>query len=398
MQPQRVGTLVLGAGIAGCALAYHLVQRGETDVTVYDPRTPAAGATGRAAGVLTQQLWDPWDIRVTRESQREYAELCRRADPTAYRTNGFVRWTARAGVADGLEEARERLRAWGVGAEVVGASELARWFPMGRFDDIAAALYAPHDSCVTPSAIATIYADLARREGVQLDLGTPFGSVRAERGHWLVHTAARAYTARRLVVAAGAWSKAILEAAGHPLPLAPYRTQAAVLLPASAPPEEFPSFHDLDTDVYGRPEGPGRILAGDGTELTEADPERFVTGGDAGFLAHLAESFASRLPGWAESAVSASWAGLCTATHDRHPIVGPVPGATALIALTGFNGFGVMRAGGVAAALAEWMTAGDPDAAQEALGPAWAGRCAGAPRQFPIRPGFTLQGGADPRY
>lgn len=396
MPEQRRGTLILGAGIAGCALAHHLVQRTDAPVTVYDPRTPAAGATGRAAGVLTTHLWDPWDVEVTRESQREYAELCRRAEPAAYRANGFVRWTSRPEVARRLEDARERLRGWGVAAELLDTTQLARHFPAGRFTDVRAALFDPYAGCITPSSVATLYADAARRAGARLDFGTAFGALERRAGAWVVHTAGRQLAASRLVIAAGAWTKALLASLGHRLPLRPYRTQAALLLPASPPAEEFPTFHDLDHDVYARPEGPGRILAGDGTQLREADPERFLATGDPEFLAHLGATFAERLPGWADSAVSGSWAGLCTATFDRHPIVGPVDAESGLYVLSGFNGFGVMRAGAIAARLADYLEATDPTTARAALGPAWAGRCRGAPERFEIRPGFTLDGGPSP--
>src|SRR5208282_571477 len=91
---EHLDTVVLGAGIAGCALAYHLAGRHVGAVVVYDPRTPAAGATGRAAGVVTEQLWNEWDVEVARASKNEYAQLAARWDPTAFTANGFARFTA----------------------------------------------------------------------------------------------------------------------------------------------------------------------------------------------------------------------------------------------------------------------------------------------------------------
>lgn len=398
MDETPVDVLILGAGIAGCALAYHLRRRDAGRVLVYDPRTPAAGASGRAAGVVTQQLWDRWDVEVTRESHREYAELCQRWEPDAFVQNGFVRWTTQPECAEALDAARERLRGWGVRVEEPSADDLARWVPAGRFDDVRAALVTPHDACVRPSSVTTIYAEGARSQGAVFDFGVPMASLGSSDGGWTLTTSTRRVTAPRLVVAAGAWSKGLLRHLGHPLPLAPYRTQAALLAPTKAP-EPFPTVHDLDTDVYLRPEGPGRILGGDGTEPFEADPERFVTGGDAGFLAHLATSLESRFPGWADASVVGSWAGVCTATPDRHPIVGDVVGAPQLTVMTGFNGFGVMRAGGVARRLAD-LLAGQaaPDECRALLGPAWAGRFTGPGEAFPPRPGFTLEPGDVPRW
>ncbi|HZY92151.1 MAG TPA: FAD-binding oxidoreductase [Thermoplasmata archaeon] len=398
MEEPPVDVLVLGAGIAGCALAYHLRRREAGSVLVYDPRTPAAGASGRAAGVVTEQLWDRWDVEVTRESHREYAELCRRWEPDAYQQHGFVRWTRDARCGEALEAARDRFRSWGVVVDEAAPSRLEGWFPAGRFDDVRFALHSPHDAAVRPSSLTTIYAEGARSAGAVFDFGVPPVALSGDGDGWHLATALRSVRARHLVIAAGAWSKAILQELGHPLPLAPYRTQAALLRPPK-PPSPFPTAHDLDTDVYLRLEDGGRILGGDGTERVECDPERFEPSGDPSFLAHLAESLQSRFPGWAESEVLSAWAGVCTSTPDRHPIVGRVQGVPGLFVLAGFNGFGVMRAGGVARRLADLIVDdGDREEARTLLGPADASRFTGTPAAFAPTPGFTLEPGENPRW
>ncbi|MCI4364680.1 MAG: FAD-binding oxidoreductase [Thermoplasmata archaeon] len=399
MAAERVDTIVLGAGIAGCALSYHLAGRGVGPVLLYDPRTPAAGATGRAAGVVTEQLWNSWDVDVARASKNEYAELAARWNPSAYTVNGFVRFTAHREAARVLEDAIPRLRQWNVDVRPAGASELSRAVPWARFDDLEGAIFSPGDAVVTPSAMTEIYAEGARSRGVDVEFGTPFGSLSHDAETWEMTVGRRTVRAARLVVAAGAWSKRIFASLGHPLPLAPYRTQAAVLRPPPGGPAPFPSVHDVDLDVYVRPEDQGRILAGDGTELIEVDPDRSSGGGDEKFLTHLAESFGTRFPGWAEAELVRAWAGVCTSTPDRRPFVGPIPGARGLFALTGFNGFGVMRAGGVAQRLAEYLAVGEGATAErDALRPVLPERFpAGTPAVAP-RPGFTLEGGDDPRF
>lgn len=397
--PPTAEVLVLGAGIAGCALAYHLTLRGVDPVVVYDPQTPAAGASGRAAGILTEQLWNRWDAEVARETHREYADLCRRWDPEAYRQTGFVRFTTQPEWKPAVDEALERLRSWGVDATEPSSADLTRWVPAGRFDDVAAAIYSRHDGCVTPSTITTIYAEGARQRGVTFDFGQPMRSLSHEGSVWSLELPTTTLRARQVVVAAGAWSKALLIELGCPMPLAPYRTQAASLRTSGPTPDECPSVHDLDTDVYVRPEGHGRLLAGDGTEKTEADPNRFVPGGDESFLGHLAESLSGRFPGWKDSQVIAAWAGVCTATIDRRPLVGPVSGAPDIFLITGFNGFGVMRAGGAARRLADLLADGPgSNGAEEALRPVWPGRFSGPVRSFAPRPGFTLEPGDHPRF
>ena len=393
-----VEVVVLGAGIAGCALAYHLAARHVGPVAVYDPRTPGAGATGRAAGIVTEQLWNRWDVDVTRESKEQYSSLSARWDPSAYTVNGFVRWAQGAEARGVLEAAVGRLRSWGVEVQELSADQLREHVPSGRFDDAPRAVWSPRDAVVTPSTMGEIYAEGARQAGVEFLLGTPMESFARKSGAWELESGGRVLRSRSAVVAAGAWSKRILRGIGHPVPLAPYRTQAAVLRPAAGP-VVFPSVHDIDVDVYARPEANGRVLAGDGTRLVEVDPETFRTGADESFVTHLAETFERRFPGWADAEMVRAWAGVCSSTPDRRPLVGPVDGPNALYAVAGFNGFGVMRAGGVALRLAELLASGgEGNRELERLRPVLPGRFHGASGEFTPRPGFTLDDGDDPRF
>jgi len=391
--------LILGAGIAGCALAFHLARRSVGPVVVYDPQTPGAGATGRAAGIVTEQLWDPWDVEVVRESKEEYAELAEHYDPSAYAVNGFVRWTQNREAVPVLESAVERLRSWSVPVASLDPASLAEKVPWGRFDGVLGAIWSSSDAVVTPSRMGELYAERARELGVDFIFGTPASRFAREGDRWEVTVAGQTTRARRAVVAAGAWSKKLFASVGYPLPLAPYRTQAAVLRPSNEDRRLFPSVHDIDLDVYVRPEENGRILAGDGTELVEVDPDRYSTGADEKFVAHLAESFATRWPGWADAELVRAWAGVCVATPDRRPLIGPVAGAPGLFALTGFNGFGVMRAGGAAARLAGALAAGEGSTHElDKIRPVLPERLAGPPAPFSIRPGFTLEAGVNPRF
>jgi glycine/D-amino acid oxidase-like deaminating enzyme len=390
--------VVLGAGIAGAALADHLARRSLT-VTIVDSRTPAAGASGRAAGIVTEQLWNPWDIEVTRESREEYRALAAASEPEAFSSTPFVRLTADRAVAAALHEAVGRLRGWGVEVSELGATELHRWFPNGRFERLAGAIASDTDACVTPSTITSLYLARARKQEAETAFGFPVGLPKHEDRAWTVEAGPARWRARALVVATGAWSKRLLRELGSPLPLTPYRTQAAVLRPAGPPPiGGGVSVHDLDTDVYARPEANGRILAGDGTEPFETDPDRFVAGADAGFLAHLAESLGLWIPDWGASEVVGAWAGVCTATPDRRPCIGPLDATRGLYVLTGFNGFGVMRAGGAARRLADLLAAPDSAEARSALAPVLPERFGGRAEPFAPKPGFTLEAGDVPRF
>lgn len=389
--------VVLGAGVAGSALAYHLARRGVGPVVIFDPQ-PLSGATGRAAGILTEQLWDPWDIELVRETKEEYRSLSASRDPSAYAVNGFVRWASGPDALRSLDAAAERLRCWSVDARPIDLGELSRVAPYARFEAEHRGLYSPGDAIVTPSSIATIYLDLARASGVSLEAGSAMTSLASGGERWEVGAGSTRIRTRHVVVAAGAWSLGILRRIHRMVPMVPYRTQAAVLRPEPGA-DVFPSFHDLDEDVYARPDSRGRVLAGDGTELVAVDPERARWAADASFEAHLAEVFDRRLPVWKEARLEGSWAGLCLATPDRRPLIGPLPGAEGAYLLGGFNGFGVMRAGAAAARLADLIASGGSGTKElAALAPVLPSRFRGELGPFPIRPGFTLDEGPDPRF
>ncbi len=394
MAEGKADALVVGAGLAGAAVAYHLARRG-LRVAAFEERTPAAGATGRAAGILSEQLWDRWDVEVVRESRAEYAALADRLCPGAYRTNGFLRWATNPAFAKALEARTAELRGWGVDVRSLAPSELHAILPTVRTDGLAAVSFAPKDGVIAPSTLAETYVREGRAVGVDWTLGARVPRLVREGDRWAAAPRGRTVSAPVAVLAAGAWTKRLLEATGFPLPLAPYRTQAAVLGLRDGAPADLPSFHDLDEDVYVRPEENGRVLAGDGTERVEADPETFVPTGDPAFVAHLASTFEHRLPGWEEVRLVRAWAGVCVSTPDRRPLIGPIPGAPGLHTLVGFNGFGVMRAAGAAARLAELIHRG-PGASTDRLAPVLPARFPGPVGPFPPRPGFTVEAGDAP--
>ncbi len=387
--------LILGAGIAGCALARHLSER--EAVLVVDPRPIGGGASGRAAGIVTEQLWNSWDIAVTREAHEEARKLLAGREPRAYWRTGFLRFTQRSDRAEVLRASADRLRAEGVEVRWLEGAALRDRVDGLRLGPGAVGLESPHDGCVSPAALTEAYFREALARGALFRTGLAVGAFRPNDGGWLLEVGGEEWTAPSLVLAAGAWSKRLLASLHHPLPICPYRTQAALLRPERAPSEDLPGLHDVDTDVYGRPELSGRVLVGDGTEPFECDPDRAVPGGDPAFLAHLAEALAGPLPDWSGAEVVSAWAGVCSATPDRRPLIGPVPGAPGLSVMTGFNGFGIMRAGGAARRLADRLLRPDDASTERALAPVDPSRFTDPEAPFGPKPGFTVEGGDAPR-
>lgn len=377
--------LILGGGIAGNALAFHLAHEHGWKVFLYERHTPAGGASGKAAGIVSTQCWNAWDIRAVETSRKEYRRLSEEHDETLFLETGGLRVVSSEEGERGLASAVDRLRTAKIEARVVTAKEAGELLPAAKVDDARAALYTPKDAVVAPTDLTLLYGRLARENGAQVESDLGAAEARPVPKGWELAVGGHTYSAPKLIVACGAWTKGVLGRLGHPLPLAPYLTRACLIKANVRKP--FPWLHDSELDVYVRPFPGGDVLAGDGTELKEVDPEHLSPSSYLPFLENVAGFMQRRFPAWASSSVGASWHGICTSTPDRRPMIGPVPDAPGLFVLTGFNGFGVMRAGAASRWMADALARGRWTELRE-VDP---GRFEPPYAPFEPRPGFTLE-------
>ena len=381
---ERFDVLIVGAGIMGSALAYHLARDHRKSVALCERDSPAAGASGKAGGLVSAQCWNDWDMVVVEESRKEYLQLSRLADTGLYEPSGGIRAVGTPEGERSIARTLDRLRSHGIPAEILRPSELAALYPHGNFAGIRQALFTPEDALVLPTDMTQLYYRQAVEAGTR-GLPAPVeGTVQRKGDLWSLETAEGEAAAPTLVIAAGAWSKKVLATMGLSAPLAPYLTRACLLKVGNS--QRFPYFHDADRDVYLRTFPGGDILAGDGTELVEVDPDRVAPTDNLAFVEHIAEFLEVRFPDWAEAPLSSAWHGVITSTPDRRPLLGPYPGVPGLFLATGFNGFGLMRAGGAMRRLAESMVTGD----LAPLGPCSALRFPPPHTPFAPQSGFTL--------
>ncbi len=384
----RYELAIVGTGLFGAALAYHAAQDARSRVLALDldPSPYGPNGTSASAGILSLQGWDRWDLAVVHESEREYRAIAESMGATAPRPLGGLRVARTEPGERWLERVRRVLEREGVPAHRVSAGEARDLVPYADLRDLRSGLFTPDDALLAPTELRDAYLRAARRRGVELrSLAGPAPLSRDEEG-WRFEEPVNA-RARTIVLAAGAATKSLLRTLGHPLPLAPFRAQAARIRPRPlvAP---FATLHDLDWNVYVRPDRWGRLLLGDGSGAHEEDPARWSADADPEFVVHVRTAVRELLSGCDLSTVESAWAGLCVASPDRYPLVGAVPGAAGLFVASGFNGFGTMRAAGLARRLAEAIRSGRWDR----LAPADPARFAGAPAPFDPRPEFPLEG------
>ena len=386
---ERFDVAILGAGLFGSALAYHLVGR-EPPLRVLAvdvasaPRQPSATAT--SAGILSFQGWDPWDLAIVRESAQEYSRVAEEEGAELVRTNGGLRVARTEAGARWLERVARTLRHEGIETRSVSAGEIRDLVPLAMLEDVRAGLLPVADALLSPTELQQAYRRAAVRAGLVLREGT--GVLPLEHGPlggWQLGGDPPA-AADILAIAAGAWPKALLAGLGHSLPLSPFRAQALRLRPRPllAP---FPTLHDLDWDVYVRPANLGRMVVGDGTGTHEEDPLDWKADAEPAFVEQTLDAVTALFAPLDSIHVESAWAGLCVASPDRFPLVGRVPDGRGLYVATGFNGFGTMRAAGLARRLAESIRTDR----WQALRPADPQRFRSPAAAFDPRPEFPLE-------
>ncbi|WP_246998974.1 NAD(P)/FAD-dependent oxidoreductase [Halosolutus gelatinilyticus] len=367
---------VVGAGAIGATAAYDLAREG-AEVTLYDRGSIAAESSGRAAGVCYNAFADPLDAEIGTEAIERFRALS--GDDTFPFVERPYVWLAREGDAERADAIREQVRRMqenDVVAVAVGPDELDDRFPELETEDVAVAGIVGAAGYTDPAAYTACLAAAANGAGATLATETPV-SVRADPPRVVREGDGTVREVDAVLVAAGAHTKRLLADAGISIAMKPYRVQALVADADLAEPMVF----DATGDFYCRPH-PDGLLAGDGTERVEADPDGYDRNADPGFAEGLLDRVAERLPG-VETDLDRAWAGLCTATPDRDPLVGEL--ADGLYVATGFQGHGFMRAPAIGQRIADQILGG------KGIGPFDPTRFDGD-ESFEIAAGMTIDG------
>jgi len=342
--PERVA--VIGGGAVGTTLAGDLAARG-VDVTLFERGDIAAGSSGRAAGICYDAYADRRDVRIAQRAIERFRTLAR-----SFRECPYVLLAREADQAAAIESLAGRMADRGVSVDLLDGGALAAAFPglvaadAGVTADVPAAAVVRNAGVVDPPAFTAAMADRARDEGATVRTETPVSL----DGPRTVTVAEGAEAFDAVVVAAGPATAPLVADAGVDLALACYRAQALVTDPLPVDP---PTVFDATGHYYLRPWGEG-VLLGDGVE-TDVDPTDWDPTADEAFRQRGIERLETALG--VAATVDRAWAGLCTATPDRDPLVGPV--APGLFVATGWHGHGLMRAPAIAESLAVQVLGGE---------------------------------------
>ncbi|MCY4453134.1 MAG: FAD-dependent oxidoreductase [Immundisolibacterales bacterium] len=367
----HVRVAVIGGGVVGCSVLYHLTRLGWSDVMLIERDELTSGSTWHAAGGFHTLNADTnmaalqgYTIRLYRELEELTGQSC------GLHHVGGLTLALDADRLDFLKAERAKHRYMGLETEIVGPDEVARLSPITNPRGLLGALYDPLDGHLDPSGTTQAYARGARMQGAEIVLRNPVRGLcpRAD-GSWDVVTDKGTVTAEHVVNAAGLWAREVGEMAGVYLPCHPMEHQYLVtddLPEVYEREEELPHCMDPAGESYLRQEGRGLVIgmyeqrcelwAVEGTP-DDFGPELLPEKIDR--IADKLDVAYERYPVLKTAGVKRIISGPFTFAPDGNPLVGPVPGLrnywAACAVMAGFS-----QGGGVGLALAEWMIEGEP--------------------------------------
>jgi len=384
---------IIGGGVVGCSVAYHLTKLGWPDVTLLERSELTSGSTWHAAGGFHTLNGDTnmaalqgYTIRLYRELEALTGMSC------GLHHVGGVTLADTPERLDMLKAERAKHRFMGLETEIVGPEEIKAVAPITNIDGVLGGLYDPLDGHLDPSGTTHAYAKAARMGGAEIHLHTKVLHTNPRvDGSWEIVTDKGMIIAEHIVNAAGLWAREVAAMAGCYLPLHPMEHQYLVT-------EETPEIYERDTEhphvmdpsgeSYLRQEGRGlcigfyektcRPWAVDGTPWDfghELLPDDFDKIEDS-----IAFAF-KRFPVLERAGIKSVIHGPFTFAPDGNPLVGPVPGLRNYWSACGVMA-GFSQGGGVGLSLAQWMIEGEAERDVMAMDVARFGRW--------ITPGYTL--------
>jgi glycine cleavage system aminomethyltransferase T/glycine/D-amino acid oxidase-like deaminating enzyme len=364
--PDRAQVVVIGGGVTGCSVAYHLAAAGWRDVLLVEKSQLTSGSTCHAAGLVTQFNPSPTMMRFRRYSVELYREL------GVFDQLGSLRIASSPESLVELERGASRARGIGLDVHVLSPREALERMPQASAEDLLGAIWVERDGCVDPHTATHALADAARELGVRVATNTLVTGIELDerRAVGAVLTETGRIETEHVVNACGIWAPQVSAMVGAFTPSVPVDHQHIALAAVDGHelPRDMPCFRDTDNLVYGRSEAGGVLFGGyepnpvsrwqDGVPWQHAaanlpaDEQRF---------AQLWSGAARRFPFLEDAGMVTLECHPDAMTPDGNPLLGPMPGVRGYWMAAGLslNGFG--GAGGIGKSIAEWMTAGEAE-------------------------------------
>ena len=357
---ETADVVIVGGGIVGASIAWHLSEAGCLNVLVLE-REPhlGRGSTGKSMGGVRAQFATEINIRLSLYALDFFAHFEEATGcPSGYRPQGYLFVASQDKHLTYLRTNYQLQVSCGMkSVKLLSPAEVLDRMPHLRADDILGGSFHPIDGFVDPHSVMTGFIRRAGESGVRLWKGTEASAiVRDAQGIAGVETTRGPVATRVVVNAAGPWAARVAALAGIELPVEPLRRMLVPSEPFPRIAREAPMTIDMATGFHFRPEGLGVLLAWNDPEETPG----FKTDVDPAFIEKILTRAADRVPCFETLEVNPkrAWAGLYEMTPDHYPILGPVPTVPGFFLANGFSGHGVMHSPATGKVLADLILKG----------------------------------------
>jgi 4-methylaminobutanoate oxidase (formaldehyde-forming) len=368
--PARAQVVIIGGGVIGTSVAYHLTRRGLTDVLLLEQGQLSCGTTWHAAGLVGQLRASESGTRLVQYSTRLYDQLeAETGLGTGFRRCGGVTVARTADRLMALRRTAATAEAYGLDCELISPARAAELYPIMATADLVGALWLPGDGRANPTDLTMALARGARMRGAVIAERTRVtGITRTGRVVTGVRTDAGDVEAEIVINCAGQWAKQVAAMCGVVVPLHSAEHFYVVTDQVDGVHPDLPVLRDPDGYTYIKEEVGGLLVGGfepDAKPWVAPDqlpyPFEFqLLDEDWEHFAVLMDSAITRIPALAATGMKKLYNGPESFTPDNQFILGPAPGVRNFWVAAGFNSVGIASAGGAGRALADWIADGDP--------------------------------------
>jgi sarcosine oxidase subunit beta len=355
--------VIIGAGIVGSSIAYHLTEAGCKNVLVIERETrQGLGSTGKSMGGVRAQFATDVNIRMSLYAIPFLANFEEATGyPSGYKPHGYLFMATNQQHLDYLRKNYERQVALGLkGVQLLQSADIAKVLPQMRSDDILGGSFCPTDGFVDPNSVMVGFMLRAGEKGATLWRDTEVMGIDVEHAEVVGVETTRGPVATRTVVnAAGPWAAGVADMAGADLPVEPLRRMLVPTEPFPGLPEHLPMMIDMSNGFHFRQEGVGLLLSWPDPEAQPGLRMDF----DPAYIEKILTRAADRVPCFADLAVNPRrcWAGCYEMTPDHHAILGPAPDIRGLFFANGFSGHGVMHSPATGRIISDLILRGETD-------------------------------------
>lgn len=368
--PDRAQVVVIGGGIIGASVAYHLAHLGITDVLLLEQGQLSSGTTWHAAGLVGQLRASESGTRLVQYSARLYQSLeAETGLSTGYKQCGGVTVARTPDRMTQLLRTAAAAEAFDLECEILTPAQAADRVPILRTDDLQGAIWLPFDGTANPTDVTQSLAKGARQLGVRIAERTRVIGIDVRDGAVTgVRTDAGDVEADIVVNCAGQWAKAVGAMAGVTVPLHSAEHFYVVTEPIAGVDRMMPILRDPDGYTYMKEEVGGLVVGGfEPVAKPWVAPDELpypfefqLLDEDWDHFEILMDSALHRVPALNETGIKKFYNGPESFTPDNQFVLGEAPEVRGMYVAAGFNSVGIASAGGAGRALAEWIVAGEP--------------------------------------